>query len=131
MAGALPPIPASSRAIPRRSAQTAFSSPRCGDTRCPIDSGKATSPMATPTYPTTPGRVATEADALDLGRTALIGTFGAPEARAGLVRMASGRIRRVEAGDRLLGGRILRVEPDGLLIDRDGTVGRLPLAGQG
>jgi hypothetical protein len=87
--------------------------------------------MANRTRSTGPERAATEADALDLGRTALIGTFGAPDARAGLVRMASGRIRRVEAGDRLLGGRVVRVEPDGVLIDQGGTVGRLPLAGRG
>ena len=84
--------------------------------------------MSTP--PTAPERAATEPGALDLGRTALIGTFGAPGARAGLVRMASGRIRRVAAGDTLLGGRIVRVEADGVLIDRNGTVGRLPLAGR-
>jgi len=87
--------------------------------------------MATASRPTTSERAATEADALDLGRTALIGTFGGPEARAGLVRLAGGRIRRVEAGDRLLGGRIVRVEPDGLLIDQGGTLARLPLAGTG
>lgn len=87
--------------------------------------------MTTGPIPTTPDRAATEADALDLGRTALIGTFGAPKARAGLVRMASGRIRRVKAGDRLLGGRIVRVEPDGLLIDQGGALARLPLAGTG
>ena len=87
--------------------------------------------MAIETRPSTPDRAATEAGALDLGRTALIGTFGTAGAMAGLVRMASGRIRRVTAGDRLLGGRIVRVEPDGLLIDRGGALGRLPLAGTG
>lgn len=78
-----------------------------------------------------PGRFATEADILDLNALALIGTFGAPDGRGALVRLPSGRVRRVAAGDRLRGAVVERVEAERLLLRRQGGLTELRLPGAG
>ena len=54
-------------------------------------------------------RQATETNAIDLGDVNLIGVFGTPSDRRALVRLSSGRVVRVEVGDRLDGGRVTAI----------------------
>ncbi len=77
--------------------------------------------------PAIAAEAATVSEGLDLGQTALIGVFGAPEARRALVRSSRGRISRVEVGDRLLGGRVLKIEQSALLIETRAGVAQLSL----
>ena len=74
-----------------------------------------------------PDREATIPGALYLGQPALIGVFGAPEARRALVRSGRGRITRVEVGDRLLGGRVVRIEQDALVIETNAGLAQLSM----
>ena len=72
--------------------------------------------------------LATHEAALKTNRLALIGLFGPQDAMQGLVRLPSGRTQTVSAGEKLSSlGRIVAIDAEGLLIDRDGEVGRLPI----
>ncbi len=81
--------------------------------------------------PASAGSLATREGALDLGRLAVIGVAGAPGSRRALVRLPGGRVRSVTAGDRLRPGRILRIEPEGVVIDTREGPALLPLAAPG
>jgi len=78
-----------------------------------------------------PDREATIRGALNLGRPALIGTFGAPDERRALVRSGRGRITRVEVGDRLLGGRVLRIEQGAVVIETRAGLAQLAMPDSG
>ncbi|MBR9765301.1 MAG: hypothetical protein GYB53_17720 [Rhodobacteraceae bacterium] len=54
-------------------------------------------------------RLATVSNGIDLNRLNLIGVSGEPSARQALVRLADGRIRKVEVGDRLDGGQVAAI----------------------
>ncbi|OIQ33605.1 MAG: hypothetical protein BM562_00860 [Alphaproteobacteria bacterium MedPE-SWcel] len=71
--------------------------------------------------------LATEANALPDRGLALIGLFGPQDALQGLVRLSSGRIKTVKPGERLTIGRIVGIDAEGLLVERAGTVARLPI----
>ena len=71
--------------------------------------------------------LATEKNALPDRNLSLIGLFGAPNDMQGMVRLASGRIKTVKTGERLPIGRIVGIDVEGLLIERGGEVGRLPI----
>lgn len=74
-------------------------------------------------------RQATERNAIRLGRLNLIGVFGTDSRRRALVRTSSGRVRRVEVGDRLDGGRVTAIGSDELIYTKNGRTERLELAG--
>ncbi|RDC71671.1 hypothetical protein DLJ49_13595 [Rhodovulum sp. 12E13] len=85
--------------------------------------------MAATDTPAAP--LATRPGALDLDRLTVIGVAGAPGAMRALVREPRGRVRTVTAGDRLRPGRVLRVEPRGLVIETRQGPALLPLAAPG
>ncbi|PTX04646.1 hypothetical protein [Pararhodobacter aggregans] len=66
---------------------------------------------AEPSIPTSASvsRQATEENAIRLNRINLIGVFGTPNARRALVRLSSGRVVRVQVGDRLDGGQVAAI----------------------
>jgi hypothetical protein len=76
-------------------------------------------------------RLATRPGALDLDRLTVIGVVGTPGAMRALVREPRGRVRTVSAGDRLRPGKVLRVEPGGLVIETRQGPALLPLAAPG
>ncbi len=79
--------------------------------------------MATNTNPAPKGRAAqqaTQKDVVALDQTILIGVFGADDARSALVRLSSGKVRKVTVGDRLNWGRVAAIGDDRLLIQRNG-----------
>lgn len=69
------------------------------------------SPAVIPPGPSQPSvaRLATVERAIDLNRINLIGIRGEPSSRQALVRLADGRIRKVQVGDRLDGGRVAAI----------------------
>ncbi len=70
-------------------------------------------------------RQATVANALNLGRTNLIGVFGTQNARYALVRESGGRLVRVRVGDRVDGGRVTAINQSELSYQRGGETVRL------
>ncbi|WP_413221402.1 hypothetical protein [Tritonibacter mobilis] len=71
--------------------------------------------------------LATSKGALPNRNLSLIGLFGSKNNMQALVRYASGRIETVKTGERLSLGRIVAIDQNGLLIERRGEVGRLPI----
>lgn len=63
---------------------------------------------------------ATEQGLLDTNQMALIGTMGTEMARRALIRLPSGSIRQVTVGDTLRGRRVDAIEPDRLMMSRNG-----------
>ena len=64
--------------------------------------------------------MATEANALPLHGMTLLGTFGAEGRGAALVRLPSGRTRRVEPGQVLRRFRVRAIEPGRLILESQG-----------
>lgn len=64
--------------------------------------------------------LATENGQLNTGALSLIGTMGTDELRRALVRFPNGRIEKVTVGDKLRGRRIDAIEPDRVLMSRNG-----------
>ncbi len=91
-------------------------------TQEPQRTSAAVTPSIQPSSPSprSVAEAATERNALVLNRLALIGTFGKTAAPAAMVRMSSGRVRRVEVGDRLDGGRVVAIG-QGRLVYRKGS----------
>ncbi len=74
--------------------------------------------------------LATQENALPDRKLALIGLFGPQDNLQGLLRLPSGRIQTVAPGERLSIGRIVAIDAEGLLVERGGEVGRLPILAQ-
>lgn len=68
-------------------------------------------PSVTPAAPVQPSvaRQATVENAINLNNVNLIGVSGSPSERTALVRLSDGRIRKVQVGDRLDGGRVAAI----------------------
>lgn len=65
---------------------------------------------------------ATQRDALDLSGLALLGTFGPATTPAALVRLASGRVRKVAVGDRVGHRRVAAIAPDQVILGEGRSV---------
>jgi len=65
-------------------------------------------------------RAATDRNQISLRRLNLIGVYGKPGERRALVRLASGRYRKVQVGDRLDGGRVAAIGDDQLRYVKSG-----------
>ncbi|WP_050930514.1 hypothetical protein [Aestuariivita boseongensis] len=64
--------------------------------------------------------LATKDGALDTHNLSLIGTMGTEALPRALVRFPNGRIEKVTVGDSLRGNRIDAIEPERLLMSRNG-----------
>ena len=72
--------------------------------------------------------LATHEGALEMRRLTLIGLFGPQDALQGLLRLPSGKIVTVQTGTRISAlGRVVGIDTEGLLIDQNGPLGRLPI----
>jgi len=68
-------------------------------------------------------RAATEANQISLRKVNLIGVYGSPGDRRALIRLANGRYRKVEVGDRVDGGQVAAIGDDELhYVKRGRTV---------
>lgn len=63
---------------------------------------------------------ATVAEAIPLDRTALIGLFHGPDGSSALLRLSSGSIIKVAAGENIDGGRVTAISQDGLRLQKNG-----------
>jgi len=86
------------------------------------DEGETASSAAAPSIPSSASvaRQATETNAIDLGEINLIGVFGTPGDRRALVRLSSGRMVRLQVGDRLDGGEVSAIGENELRYTRNG-----------
>lgn len=64
-------------------------------------------------------------DVLPLEETTLLGLMLGPSGNAALLRMGSGRIRRVTVGDRVNWGAVIAIDESGVILNRNGTAERL------
>lgn len=74
---------------------------------------------------------ATVANAINLGRTNLIGVYGASGNRRALVRLGNGRFVKVEVGDRLDGGKVASISEGQLTYVKNGKTVVLTLMKKG
>lgn len=88
-------------------------------------SGQSRSPKQRPV--TAAAATATQADAMPLTHTALVGTVLTPTGPRAYVHLGQGRIRRVETGDILDGARISAIENGALILKRASDTRRLIL----
>ncbi|AZV77628.1 hypothetical protein EBB79_06795 [Parasedimentitalea marina] len=78
---------------------------------------------------TTVAKLATQDNALDQRSLALMGLFGPAEDLTALVRLPSGRVRRVSRGARLSSGRVVGIDAKGVLFEKNGTTRRIVMPG--
>lgn len=76
----------------------------------------------TPRIPssTSVARSATVKNAINLRRVNLIGVYGKPSSRRALVRLSSGRYKKVKVGDRVDGGRVSAIGEGQLIYTKSG-----------
>ncbi|GGH20471.1 hypothetical protein SAMN05444007_101401 [Cribrihabitans marinus] len=72
-------------------------------------------------------KAATQQADLGGGGTDILGVFGPQNDLQALVRTPWGRIRTVERGARLQGGRIAAIDAEGVIIQKNGQAYRLKL----
>lgn len=80
----------------------------------------------------TPANVAakaTQTKAVNLTGLALIGLNGNAGAFTALVRLPGGRIKQVETGARVSGGKIVAIDADGLVLQKNGHTRRIEMPG--
>ncbi len=83
---------------------------------------QAPPPAVVPRVPSSASvtRQATVRNAINLNRINLIGVYGQPSDRRALVRLANGRYRKVQVGDRIDGGRVLAIGDGTLRYQKNG-----------
>jgi len=74
-------------------------------------------------------RLATQDKALNQKSLTLMGVFGPSEDLSALMRLPSGRVRKVTRGTRLPSGRIVGIDANGVLLEKNGTTHRLAIPG--
>lgn len=94
------------RVAPQRETQVAAVAPRSVSPKIPTKA--------------TVARQATVKNAINLRRINLIGVYGKPSSRRALVRLASGRYKKVKVGDRIDGGRVAAIGDNALRYTKGG-----------
>ena len=74
-----------------------------------------------------PGDIATRSGALPHTGLSLLGVFGPADDLAALVRAPGGTIRRVTTGQKISAGRIVGIDENGLILEKNGRTRRLAL----
>lgn len=72
-------------------------------------------------------RMATRTRGLNRGNTDLIGVFGPQNNMSALIRNRNGEVRRVERGQNLPIGRVIAIDKDGMMVEKNGTARRMTL----
>lgn len=85
----------------------------------------------TPSIPSSASvaRQATLNNAINLRRLNLIGVYGNPSNRSALIRMPSGRFRKVQVGDRIDGGKVIAISETQLRYEKRGKSTTLKMPG--
>ncbi|CUH76490.1 hypothetical protein [Tropicibacter naphthalenivorans] len=91
----------------------------------PVQTAAVAPRTVSPSGPTatTVARAATDNNAINLNKIALIGVYGTPSKRRALVRIpSSGKYQKVTVGDRLDGGRVKAIQEDALIYVKSGRL---------
>ncbi len=90
----------------------------------PEDDAEPEPASAAPRIPTktTVAKQATFADAINLSKINLIGVYGTPSKRYALVRLASGRYKKVSVGDSVDGGRVEAITASEVRYQKSGRL---------
>lgn len=72
---------------------------------------------------------ATQKQAANLAGITLIGLNGATGAYKALVRIPGGRIKQVTPGSRLSAGKIIAIDENGLILEKNGRTRRVEMPG--
>lgn len=73
---------------------------------------------------------ATQANALPATGLSLLGLFGSKNDLQAMVRLPSGRVKTVKTGSRLAQGRVLGIDPTGLVLEKSGRNRRFEMPGR-
>ena len=80
----------------------------------------------------TPAKVAqmaTKSHVLNNAALSLLGVFGAEGHMQALVRHPGGRIQKIKPGSRIALGRVVAIDKDGLMVERNGQARRVGMPG--
>ncbi|KIC10148.1 hypothetical protein RA19_12955 [Leisingera sp. ANG-M1] len=73
--------------------------------------------------------LATQDNAVNRSNLSLLGLFGPEDSLTALVRLPSGRTRKVTRGSRLSSGRVVAIDAQGLVLNSNGETRRLAIPG--
>ncbi|MBB94598.1 MAG: hypothetical protein CML68_08355 [Rhodobacteraceae bacterium] len=118
---------ASSAGTLRPSSSASLAQPSSTNRNAPPVPRNQTAKPTGPT-PTTVAKQATIKNAINLRQVNLIGVYGTPSNRRALVRLSSGRYKKVKVGDRIDGGQIVAIGDTELRYQKSGrnVVLRMP-----
>jgi Tfp pilus assembly protein PilP len=80
----------------------------------------------------TPAKVAqmaTKSHVLNNTTLSLLGVFGSDGDMQALVRHPGGRVEKIKTGERIVLGRVLAIDKDGLMVERNGQARRIGIPG--
>lgn len=83
--------------------------------------------------PATPAKVAglaTQSNAVNRRHLSLLGLYGPEDNLTALVRLPSGRTRKVTRGTRISGGQVVAIDAEGLVLNHKGDTKRIPMPGR-
>ena len=82
-----------------------------------------------PTLPTNASvaKQATEKNAMSAKKVVLLGVFGTPTSRYAMIRLPSGRVKKVKVGDTVDGGRIAAITADSVKYEKGNRIITLTL----
>jgi type IV pilus biogenesis protein PilP len=82
-----------------------------------------------PTLPTNASvaKQATEKNAMSAKKVVLLGVFGTPTSRYAMIRLPSGRVKKVKVGDTVDGGRIAAITADSVKYQKGNRIITLTL----
>lgn len=73
--------------------------------------------------------LATQADAMNRRTLSLLGLYGPEDNLTALVRLPSGRTRKVTRGTRISGAQVVAIDAEGLVLNDNGTAKRIAMPG--
>ncbi len=72
---------------------------------------------------------ATQQGALNKSSVSVLGVFGPKADMRALVRMGSGRVKKVRPGSRVSSGKVLAIDEDGIMLRQSGQNKRIAIPG--
>lgn len=77
----------------------------------------------------TVNKAATQPGTLKQNSTSVLGVFGAQDDMRALVRTSSGRVKQIKTGARINSAKVVAIDKDGLILQKNGRTERLNIAG--
>ncbi|MFW8637245.1 hypothetical protein [Cribrihabitans pelagius] len=73
--------------------------------------------------------LATQSNAMNRRNLSLLGLYGPEDNLTALVRLPSGRTRKVTRGTRISGAQVVAIDTEGLVLSENGTTKRVAMPG--